>query len=435
MKLAMRSRLSLMMFLEYFVWGSWYVTMGTFLGTGLNASGIEIGLAYGTGAIAAMISPFFVGLIADRFFPSERVLGVLHLLGAALLYMAASSDNFNSFYWFILLYNLTYFPTIALTNSIAFHQMKDPESEFSSIRVLGTLGWITIGMVIMFLQSTTKLGLSFTPPFFLQAEQYRNIEGTSLPFMIGAGSALLMGIYSFTLPHTPPSRNKKEKISFREIIGLDAIGLLKDRSFLVLFIASVLISIPLMFYFSLTNVFLNEIQFENAAGKMNLGQVSEMVFLLVMPFFFKRLGVKKMILVGMAAWVLRYTLFAYGDTGPMVWMLYAGIILHGICYDFFFVTGQIYADNRAPINLRSSVQGMMTFATYGVGFFVGSLLSGATSDFYTMGEGVHNWQMIWLLPAAFAAAVAIFFALLFRDNQTAETPATASTSDLLVEGE
>lgn len=390
-------RLSLMMFLEYLVWGAWYVTMGTYLGTTLQFDGLQISSAYGTGAIAAMVSPFFVGLIADRFFATERVLGVMHLVGAVLMYFVASADNFGTFYPLLLGYTLCYMPTIALTNSVAFHQMDDAGKQFPTVRVWGTIGWIVIGLII----------------------GYMGIEAQALPLEIAAGLSVILGLYSFTLPHTPP-KGKGEKISFADIVGLDALSLLANRSFLIFFLASVLICIPLMFYYSFTNLFLNELGVENAAGKMTMGQMSEILFLLVMPLLFRRLGVKKMMLIGMGAWALRYVLFAFGDPQGMIWMLYAGIILHGICYDFFFVTGQIYADERAPDNLRSSVQGMMTFATYGVGMFIGSLVSGPIVDMYATAEGSaipHSWKEIWIIPAVFAVLVMFVFWLMFKEEQ------------------
>ncbi len=408
-------RLSLMMFIQFFVWGAWYVTMGTYLGATLKFDGIQIGSAYGAGAIAAMISPFFIGLIADRLFATEKVLGVMHLIGAALMYFTSTATDFWLFYLFLLAYTLAYFPTLALTNAIGFHQMDNPEKEFPKVRVWGTIGWIAAGLMIWIIQSNISISFSSEFPYFFESEKIRDIESTNIPFKIAAVASLILGLYSFTLPHTPP-KAKTDKIGLREILGLDALVLLKDRSFLVLFIASILICIPLMFYYSFTNLFLNEVGFENAAGKMTLGQMSEIIFLLVMPFFFVRLGVKKMIAVGMIAWVLRYALFALGDSGPMVWMFYAGIILHGICYDFFFVTGQIYADNKSPLHLRSSVQGMMAFATYGLGFFIGSLISGAIVTAYTNADGTHDWGMIWWIPAVFALVVAIFFILTFKEK-------------------
>ncbi|MEM8897050.1 MAG: nucleoside permease [Bacteroidota bacterium] len=393
------SRLSIMMFLEYFIWGAWYVTMGTYLNETLQFSGVEIASAYGTGAIAAMISPFFVGLFADRFFPTERVLGVMHLLGAVLMFWVSTADSFGAFYPILLGYTLCYMPTIALTNAVSFHQMNDPGKEFPVVRVWGTAGWIVAGLIIGFMQ----------------------VEAQALPLQMAAGLSVLMGLYSFSLPHTPP-KDKGKKVSVSDVLGLDALALLKERSFGVLFLASILICIPLMFYYTFTNPFLNEVGFENAAGKMTLGQMSELLFLLVMPLLFKRYGVKIMMLIGMLAWGARYVMFAYGAPDSMVWMLYAGIILHGICYDFFFVTGQIYADEKAPANLRSSVQGMMTFATYGVGMFIGSLVSGPIVDNYaTPGVAVaHDWTSIWLIPAAFSVIVALLFFVLFKDSRTEE---------------
>lgn len=411
-----QTRLSIMMFIQFFVWGAWYVTMGTYLGATLQFDGVQIGSAYGAGAIAAMISPFFIGLIADRLFATEKVLGVMHLIGAVLMYFASTATEFWLFYLFLLAYTLSYFPTLALANAIGFHQMDNPEKEFPKVRVWGTIGWIAAGLLIWIIQSNISLTFSSEFPYLFSSEKVRDIESTNIPFQIAAFSSILLGLYSFTLPHTPP-KHKAEKIGIREILGLDALILLKDRSFFILFISSILICIPLMFYYSFTNLFFNEVGFENAAGKMTMGQMSEIIFLLVMPFFFVRLGVKKMVAVGMAAWVIRYMLFALGNPGPMVWMFYAGIILHGICYDFFFVTGQIYADNKSPKHLRSSVQGMMAFATYGLGFFIGSLISGAIVKAYTSADGsAHDWGMIWWIPAIFALVVLIFFLLVFKDN-------------------
>jgi len=394
------ARLSLMMFLQFFVWGSWYVTLGTFLGTSLGFDGVEIGSVYGAGAIAAMVSPFFIGLVADNLFATQKVLGVLHIIGAVLMYFTATVSEFWIFYAFLLAYTLAYFPTLALTSGISFRQMDNPEKEFPWVRVWGTIGWIASGFFIFGMSKISGL---------------EGIESTNVPLKIAAVASLLMGIYSFTLPNTPPNEKPKNP-TFAQIIGLDALFLLKDRSFLVIFLSSVLICIPLMFYYTFTNLFFNEVGLSDAAFKMTFGQMSEILFLLVMPFFFVRLGVKKMVLVGMGAWVVRYALFAWGDPNELVWMFYLGIILHGICYDFFFVTGQIYADNKSPIHLRSSVQGMMTFATYGLGFFIGSLVSGAIVKAYTLQDGSHDWLSIWWIPAGFAAVVFIFFALMFSDK-------------------
>ncbi len=389
-----RAQLSGMMFLEYFVWGAWYVTLGTYLGTTLQFEGTQIGLAYGAFAIAAMISPFFVGMVADRFFPTERVLGVLHLVGGAILYYLTTIEDFALFYPVIIAYTLCFMPTIALTNSLSFHHMDNPGKEFPGVRVLGTISWIIAGLII----------------------GYLNIESQSTPILIAAGMSVVMGLYSFTLPHTPP-RSKGEKASWQDIIGLDALKLMKERSFAVLFIASLLICIPLSFYYSFANLFLNNIGVENAAGKMTMGQMSEILFLLLMPFFFKRLGYKKMLIIGMAAWALRYVLFMMGNPSELVWMLYGGIILHGICYDFFFVTGQIYVDERAPKNIKNAAQGLITFATYGVGMFIGSLLSGVIAENYTIDQSTYLWDKIWLVPAVLSAIVLVLFTVFFREKR------------------
>lgn len=388
-----RIQLSFMMLLQYFVWGAWYVTMGTYLMQTLSFDGVQVGHAYSTFAIAAMISPFFIGMIADKYFATERLLGTLHLVGAVLLFAIAQAQTFWSFYVLLLIYTLCYTPTIALSNSLSFSQMKDPGADFPSIRVLGTIGWIIAGLVIGFM----------------------GIEDKALFFTIAAGVSAMLGLYCFTMPHVPPKKDQEKK-TFAQIIGLDALKLFKEKDFAIMIVSSVLICIPLMFYYSFTNPFFNETGMTNAAGKMTMGQMSEIIFMLVMPFFFKRLGVKKMILIGMAAWIVRYLLFAYGNNETLVWMFYLGIILHGICYDFFFVTGQIFVDKRAPENLRNSAQGLITFATYGLGFYIGTLVSGPIVDMYKLEGGSHNWEMIWLAPASFSVAVLIFFWIFFKDK-------------------
>jgi len=393
MTLKVRFQLSSLMLLQYFVWGCWYVTMGTYLVVNLKFNGDQVGQAYGTFAIAAMISPFFVGMIADKYFSTERLLGSLHLVGAILLYLISQAESFGSFYVLLLAYTLCYTPTIALSNSLSFSQLKDPGGEFPGIRVLGTIGWIIAGLTIGFL----------------------GIEDKSTFFIIAATISAVLGFYCFTMPHVPPKKDQEKK-TFSQILGLDALKLFKEKDFAIMIISSVLICIPLMFYYSLTNLFLNESGMTNAAGKMTMGQLSEIIFMLVMPFFFKRLGVKKMILIGMIAWVIRYLLFAYGNNETLVMMFYLGIILHGICYDFFFVTGQIFVDKRAPENLRNSAQGLITFSTYGLGFYIGSILSGKILDIYIVEENLHNWEMIWLIPAIFSAIVLIFFGIFFKDK-------------------
>lgn len=384
------------MFLEFFIWGAWYVTMGTYLDKVLHATGKQQGAAYAAMAIATVISPFFVGMIADRFFSAQKVLGVLHLAGALLLFGITNVSNPDVFKWVILFYSLLYAPTLALANSVAFRQMADPSKEFPSIRVLGTLGWIATGWMIdkVFKISTDQLAFTFK---------------------MAAVASVALGLLSFFLPNTPP-KAKGEKTSFGKILGVDAFVLFKDRSFTIFFIASILICIPLSFYYSLTHDFLTDAGMKEVTSNMTFGQFSEALFILLIPVLFRTIGVKWMIAVGMIAWVLRFLCFGYGDAGAAEWMLFAGIVLHGVCFDFFFVTGQIYTDSKAGINIQSSAQGMITVATYGIGMVIGTILSGYVKDAYTV-HGIAQWRSIWMVPAGIAGAVLILFVLFFKDNK------------------
>ena len=385
-----------MMFLEFFVWGGWFVTMGTFLSQSFNSSGGELGMAYETQSIGAIIAPFIIGLIADRYFAAQKILGILHLVGAALLYIASTAESIDAFYPYLFLYMLLYMPTLALVNAVAFRQMKNPSKEFAPIRVLGTIGWIAAGLTI------GQLGW----------ESDQLLKNT---FYMSALASAFLGIYSFFLPNTPPEAKGSGAIQWKEILGLDALALLKDRSYLFFFVASVLICIPLAFYYQHANQFLNELGMEAAASKMTLGQVSEVLFLLLLPFFLKRYGIKMTLIVGMLAWGLRYLLFAFGDTEGQTWMLMLGIILHGLCYDFFFVSGQIYTDHKAGAQFKSSAQGLITLATYGVGMLIGFRLAGILTDLYAQEEG-HLWQQIWLQPAIFSFVVLILFLITFKNE-------------------
>lgn len=399
---AIRARLSAMMFLQYFVYGSWLVTLGTFLGHSLGATGKQVGLAYMTPAIAAMISPFIVGMVADRFFATERVLAALHLTGAALLYTATLQSSFAGFAWLFLAYTLCYMPTLALTNSISFDNMRDPSREFPAIRVLGTIGFIAVGLTI------GRLGA----------------DATALPLRLGAAASVVLALYCLTLPHTPP-HNAGRPLSVRDVLGLDALALLRDRSFAVFVLGSFLLCIPLQFYYSFTNPFLNEIGVTGAAGKMTLGQMSEIGFMLAMPWFITRLGVKRMLLIGMLAWTVRYLLFAHGNAGPGMWMLYLGILLHGVCYDFFFVTGQIYVDQQADLSIRAAAQGFIALVTLGAGQAIGSWLSGVVVDANIGGTPAmphHHWFQIWMVPAIGALGVLLLFAALFKPARVVVTP-------------
>ncbi|HOW38960.1 MAG TPA: nucleoside permease [Bacteroidales bacterium] len=385
--------LSSMMFLQYFIWGSWYVTMGTFMSKYLGSSGIQIGAAYSALAIATMISPFFVGMVADRYFAAQKVMGILHIVGGILLFLASKITTNGAFYWVILFYSLAYMPTIALSNSVAFRQMTDIGTQFPPIRVFGTIGWVISGFMISFL----------------------GIEQTPLTFYMAALVSVALGLYSFFLPDTPPQKEMPAS-SAKSVMGIDALVLFRDKPYLIFFIAAIFVCIPLSFYFGFANLFLNQSGMQNTAGKMVLGQISEALFILAIPFLFNRIGVKKMLMIGMTAWLLRYLCFAYGNMGPNVWMLYTGIILHGVCYDFFFVTGYMYTEKKSNERIKSASQGLFTFVTYGLGMFIGTWFSGFVTTYYTVGQE-YQWRNIWFVPAYIAVAVLLLFIFFFREKK------------------
>jgi len=398
-----RTKLSAMMFLQFFIWGAWFVTMGTYLSKNLNATAVQNASAYATQALGAILAPFIIGLIADKYFSAQRILAVLHIVGAILMFYASQAADFTGFYPLILSYMILYMPTLALVNTVSFKQMLNPSKEFPPIRIFGTVGWIVAGLLIGWLGWEQNGSLVLT-------------------FKVAAAVSLALGLLCFTLPDTPPAK-KGQSTSIRDILGLDAIGLLKNRSFLVFFIASVAICVPLAFYYNFTNPFLNEVGVKRAAGIQTLGQFSEFIFMLAMPFFFVRLGVKKMLAMGMLAWTLRYLCFAFGNADANYWMLLAGIIIHGVCYDFFFVAGQIYTDNLAGEKYKNSAQGFITLATYGVGMLIGFSISGPIVDHWKTSSSSHNWQTIWLIPGGIALVVMLLFVLFFKDtNQIAQKP-------------
>ena len=393
-----------MMFLQFFVWGGWFVTLGTFLGNNLNATGGQIAMAFSTQSWGAIIAPVFIGLIADRYFNAEKILGILHLLGSGLLLLMSQTNDFSVFYLYVFSYMLLYMPTLALVNSVSFNQMKDTASEFPLIRTFGTIGWIISGVVISYV-------------FSWDTQDSITSGALSNTFKMVALASLILGAFSFSLPKTPPYGNDQKSFSLKSALGWDALKLLKDRNFLLFFIASVLICIPLAFYYQQANPFLVELGMNNPTAKMAFGQVSEVLFMLLLPTFFIRFGFKKTILVGMMAWVVRYLLFAYGDVGEKAYMLIIGILLHGICYDFFFVSGQIYTDFKAGEKVKSAAQGLITLATYGVGMLIGFWIAGKVSDAFLIQTGQHDWDTIWKFPALFALGVFLLFLLIFKNEK------------------
>lgn len=395
-----------MMFLEFFIWGGWFVTLGTYMGDNLKASGGEIAMAFSTQSWGAIIAPFIIGIIADRYFNAERILGVLHLLGAYLMYKLYIAEDFSGFYPYVLAYMIVYMPTLALVNSISFNQMKDPAKEFALVRVFGTIGWIVAGLVISYV-------------FLWDSVEARGAGMLRNTFLMVSIASLILGLFSMTLPKTPPKLGTGEKINISALLGLDALQLLKSRNFLIFFISSILICIPLAFYYQNTNPFLAEIAVSNPTGKMTLGQGSEVLFMLLLPLFFKKFGFKNTLIIGMLAWTVRYMLFAYGNAGELAFMLLIGIALHGLCYDFFFVSGQIYTDSKAGAKFKSSAQGLITLATYGIGMLIGFWTAGKITDYFTTADGTHNWESVWLYPAGFALVVMFLFAFFFK-NETIE---------------
>lgn len=386
--------LSVMMFLEFLIWGAWFVTMGTYLGK-LGFTGGQIGNAYITTAIAAIISPIFVGMIADKFFPAQRLLGVLHLVGAGLMYWVSTITSPGLFFVVLVAYALCYMPTLALANAIAFNQMKDSEKEFPMIRAIGTLGWIAVGLVI----GVVKINGD-------------TMEATNIPMLIAAVASLLLGVYSFFLPHTPP-KGAGQKVTIGDILGVEALRLMKDKYFAVFVVASLLVSMTTSFYFGFANLYFNESGMQYTAAIMTGGQFSEAIFIALLAFFFAKLGIKTIMTVGMLAWSARYFLMAFGNNDSLILLWYLAIIIHGLCFGFFFIAGQVYVEKIAPKAIQASAQGFIALVTFGIGSGLGAKFSGVVVDAFTLETG-HNWTNIWLIPAVISLVVGILFFLFFK---------------------
>jgi len=390
-------RLATMVFLHYFVWSCWYNTMAVYLGK-LNFTGTQIGLAYGTTAIGALVSPFLIGVIADRYVPAQRLLGVLHLLGAGLLWWISQQTSFSIFYPSLIVYTLTYMAGHGLINTITLTHAPNPAKWFPIVMAAASAGWIAAANVVNFAKLADNNGM----------------------FTLACGVAVAIALYSFTLPNTPP-KGDAGPVSASKLLGLDALKLFKDRSFAVFMFCSFLICIPLSFYFTWTGAFLSEMNVADYASKMTLGQVSEVGFLLLLPVLLPFLGAKRIMILGMAAWAVRFALFAYFHEQPTAtWMVLGGILLHGMCYDFIFVMGRMYVDKAAGDSLRASAQGLHAVFTLGAGMFVGSWLSGVVAQNYTNVQGVHDWKSIWLVPAIMSAVLIPIFLALFRERSSDE---------------
>lgn len=387
-----------MMFLQFFIWGAWYGQMSKYLFTNLNATGSQVGNAYSAFSIAMIAAPFFIGMIADRYFAAQKVLGVLNILGAIVLFFLIREKSAAHFFWWILAYCLTFAPTISLTSSISMAHMSDPAKQFPMIRVMGTIAWFVVTNFVGFL----------------------GVGDKSTIFYISMIVSLILGAYAFFLPDTPPKAT--DKPTFLKIIGADAFVMFKDRSFLIFFISSILICIPLSFYYAMANPSLTDSGMTNVENKMSLGLLSEFLFMLAIPFAMRRFGVKWIMIVGLIGWIVRFFLFSNGNGTSGLWMLYLAILLHGLCFDFFFVSGQIYTDAKAGDKIKSQAQGLISLATYGIGMYIGSVLAGIVTEKYTVG-GVKDWSAIWMVPAGIAAVVLVLFLLFFKDNTRNLIPA------------
>ncbi len=383
-----------MFFLQFFVWGSWYVTLGTYLLQTLGFNGREVGLVYGSTAIAATITPFFLGVIADRFFAAEKLLSLLHLTGGVVLLVAAQLTTFAWFYPVLVLYTLLYMPTFALSTSLSFHHLKTPSKDFPIVRVGGTLAWIVAGIILSYFQ----------------------LESTATPMQIAAGASFTLGLYCLTLPHTPPL-GEREKMNVKKLLGGEIFTIFAGSSFVVLILCLTLIRIPASFYYSFVNPFLNEVGLSHTAAKMTLGQTAEVLIMLVLPWIFVRFRIKWIMALGLFMWGFRYLMFAFGVHPGWSWLFYIGILIHGITFNFTTLSAQIYIDRHVPPRLKSTAQGFVTQVTNGIGALVGTYIAGEVVSQLTMADGSHQWTTIWLIPAVMGMSIGLTFLVFFRSQK------------------
>lgn len=390
----LKIRLWIMFFLQFFIWGSWYVTLGTYLLQTLDFNGREVGLVYGSTAIAATITPFFLGIIADRFFAAEKLLSLLHLVGGVVLLVASQLTSFAWFYPVLVLYTLLYMPTFALSTSLSFHHLKNPSRDFPMVRVGGTLAWIVAGIILSYFQ----------------------LEAKATPMLIAAGGSFVLGLYCLSLPHTPPLGDR-EKMNISKLLGGEIFTIFAGSSFVVLILCLTLIRIPASFYYSFVNPFLNEIGLSNTAAKMTLGQTAEVLIMLVLPWIFVRFRIKWIMALGLFMWGFRYLMFAFGVHPGWSWLFYIGILIHGITFNFTTLSAQIYIDRHVPPRLKSTAQGFVTQVTNGIGALVGTYIAGEVVSQLTLEDGSHYWTTIWLVPAVMGMSIGLTFLLFFHSQK------------------
>jgi nucleoside transporter len=404
----LKIQLSAFMFLQYFIWGSWYASLGAYLANALKFPGEQIGAAYGAFAIGSMISPFFVGLIADRYFASEKLLGVLGLLGGVVLCVLPHTKQFVSFYPTLIIYCALFAPTLALGNSLSLHHLADAKRDFPRVKILSAIGWIAGGVTLSLLHG----------------------EQSSIQFYLAGAVSIAFGAFAFTLPHTPPKK-VGQNVPVSEILGLDALALMRKTSFAIFIVCMFLICVPLYFYFVNMAVYLTELRWPSIAGRMTLAQVSDVIFLFLLPLMLKRLGYKVTIAIGILAWSVRYFFLAgsvNAAEGAQTLLIFAAILLHGVCYDFLFIAGQLYVDAESNERIRGAAQGFIAFILWGVGSFVGTLLAGKVMAAHTLAQPVgtiqHDWKAIWMQPAVGAAVVLVVFLIFFREPRQATVEST-----------